>query len=210
MTPSHSTKNGAKRYRYYVCGNAQKRGWKACPSKSVPAGEIERFVVDRIKAIGRDPELLQATIEQTQQQGRARAAEVESELRGLEREAGRWNGELRTLAAQAAFGDGVVAARLADLHDRIRAAEQRATILREEETALARDRIDTDAVESALSTFEPVWESLTPQEQARIVHLLVDHVDYDGANGRISITFHPTGIKSLATQFADRRQEVLA
>ena len=29
---------------------AQKRGWHKCPSPSIPAGEIERFVVDQIKA----------------------------------------------------------------------------------------------------------------------------------------------------------------
>lgn len=37
MAPSHTTKNGNKRYRYYVCTNAQKRGWANCPSRSVPA-----------------------------------------------------------------------------------------------------------------------------------------------------------------------------
>ena len=44
MSPSHSTKDGNKRYRYYVCQSAQKRGWQSCPSPSIPAGEIERFV----------------------------------------------------------------------------------------------------------------------------------------------------------------------
>ncbi|MFM7930084.1 MAG: recombinase zinc beta ribbon domain-containing protein, partial [Pirellula sp.] len=27
MTPNHTTKGGKKRYRYYVCTSAQKRGW---------------------------------------------------------------------------------------------------------------------------------------------------------------------------------------
>src|SRR5581483_1833598 len=45
MTPAHSTKKGGKRYRYYTCTAAQKKGWDTCPSKSIPAGEIERFVV---------------------------------------------------------------------------------------------------------------------------------------------------------------------
>jgi hypothetical protein len=31
MTPTCSTKNGTKRYSYYVCSNAQKRGWHTCP-----------------------------------------------------------------------------------------------------------------------------------------------------------------------------------
>jgi hypothetical protein len=41
MTPSHTTK-GDRRYRYYTCVGAQKRGWGTCPSKSIPAVQIER------------------------------------------------------------------------------------------------------------------------------------------------------------------------
>jgi site-specific DNA recombinase len=48
MTPSFATKNKAVRYRYYVCCNAQRRGWSACPSKSVPATEIEAFATERV------------------------------------------------------------------------------------------------------------------------------------------------------------------
>ena len=38
------TSKGSRRYRYYVCSSAQKRGRETCPSKSVPAEEIERFI----------------------------------------------------------------------------------------------------------------------------------------------------------------------
>jgi site-specific DNA recombinase len=42
---SHTyTSKGPRRYRYYVCPRAQKQGWETCPSKSIPAEEIERFV----------------------------------------------------------------------------------------------------------------------------------------------------------------------
>ena len=43
-----------------------------------------------------------------------------------------------------------------------------------------------------------MWESLSPREQARLLHLLVERVDYDGRDGTISITFHASGIKALA------------
>ena len=49
-------------YRYYVCNNAQQHGRATCPAPSVPAGEIERFVVEEIKAIGRDPAPVAATL----------------------------------------------------------------------------------------------------------------------------------------------------
>ena len=48
MTPSHSTK-GTRRYRYYVCCAAQKWGWQSCPSKAVPAGELEQWILDHIR-----------------------------------------------------------------------------------------------------------------------------------------------------------------
>ncbi|HON69193.1 MAG TPA: hypothetical protein PLS23_22165 [Phycisphaerae bacterium] len=51
-----------------------------------------------------------------------------------------------------------------------------------------------------LPLFEPVWDTLAPREQARILHLLIQRVDYDGVNGNVSITFHPTGIKTLADE----------
>jgi site-specific DNA recombinase len=53
MTPAH-TRRGVKRYQYYTCVSAQQRGWHTCPSKSVPAGEIERFVVEQVRNASRN------------------------------------------------------------------------------------------------------------------------------------------------------------
>jgi len=46
------TQKKNKRYRYYVCLNAQQRGWSSCPTKSVNAQEIESAIVEHIRAIG--------------------------------------------------------------------------------------------------------------------------------------------------------------
>jgi site-specific DNA recombinase len=97
MCPSHSTRNGNKRYRYYVCSGAQKRGWGTCPSKSVPASEIERVVVEQIRCIGRDPGLLAETVIQAHEQIEARMDELKSEHQGLNRDLSRWEGEVRQL-----------------------------------------------------------------------------------------------------------------
>jgi site-specific DNA recombinase len=47
MTPAHATR-GNRRYRYYVCSRAQRKGWQSCPSKSLPAAAIERFVLEQV------------------------------------------------------------------------------------------------------------------------------------------------------------------
>ncbi|MDZ4657832.1 MAG: recombinase family protein [Bythopirellula sp.] len=209
MSPTHSTKNETTRYRYYVCTGAQKRGWHTCPSKSIPAGEIERFVVEQIKCIGRDPTLLHDTIAQAHSHGKSQVAALETERRGLERELARWSGEIRKLLQQIVPGEGntPATARLADLQERIRGAERRATEVREQVIALSRDIVDQREVAQAMAIFDPVWDSLTPREQVRVVQLLVERVDYDGATGKVSITFHPSGIKTLADELASHETE---
>lgn len=197
MVPTHTLKNGARRYRYYVCGNAQKRGWHTCPSKSIPAGEIEAFVVDQIRGIGKDPAVVAATIEEARLQARARVSELEAERRIIERDLSRHNAELRKLAGRIA-SNGTATDRVADLQDRIRAAEQRSTQIREELIAFERSLVDEKEVARALAVFDPVWETLTPREQIRVIRLLVERVDYDGEKGTVSVTFHPSGIKMLS------------
>ena len=39
---------GNRRYRYYTCSGAQRRGWHTCPSKSLPAAAIERYALEQI------------------------------------------------------------------------------------------------------------------------------------------------------------------
>jgi site-specific DNA recombinase len=48
MVYSYSGKK-ERRYPYYVCLNAQRRGWAACPAKSLPARALEESVVGRIQ-----------------------------------------------------------------------------------------------------------------------------------------------------------------
>jgi site-specific DNA recombinase len=52
----------------------------------------------------------------------------------------------------------------------------------------------------ALGTFDPIWEQMTPTEQTRVVELLIERVDYDGAEENLSITFRPAGVRLAAAQ----------
>jgi site-specific DNA recombinase len=209
MTPSHTTRNGSKRYRYYVCCSAQKRGWDTCPSKSIPAGQIEDFVVEQIKCIGRDQALLEEVLAQARRQDDARAAELEAEQRGLEKDLSHWHGELRNLSAQLRPGDdnGSLIARLADLQERIGVVEGRVRKVREQIHTIHHQLLHEDEAAQVMSIFDPVWGSLTPREQVRVVQLLVERVDYDGAKGKVSITFRSAGIKTLAEELTHERKE---
>jgi hypothetical protein len=60
MTPTHSRRRG-RLYRYYVTTTVLKQDATACPVKRVPAGEIERAVVEQIRALVQTPEIIVRT-----------------------------------------------------------------------------------------------------------------------------------------------------
>ena len=51
MVPTY-TKRNKTNVRYYTCRSAQMRGWKTCPSKALPAREIEEAVLARLPQRG--------------------------------------------------------------------------------------------------------------------------------------------------------------
>ena len=97
--------------------------------------------------------------------------------------------------------------RLAEVQEQLRQAESRLCRLKDETGALRRGRLDEADLTLALSAFDPVWGTLTPREQARVVQLLVERVDYDGSQGKVAITFYPTGIQTLADELARRKTQ---
>jgi site-specific DNA recombinase len=199
MTPAHST-IGTKRYRYYTCSNAQKRGWHICTSKSVPAAELERFVVERIKGIGHDEALLRETLAQAASQADAQREELEAEKRMLEWDLGSSAKDLQRLLASLKPGDEAATARLADLQERIATSERRLRDVAAELARLDAAAIDETEAAEALASFDAVWQALNSREQGNLMRLLIQRIDYDGGRHKIALVFHPTGIGALAAQ----------
>ncbi len=203
MTHTYSQR-GERRYRYYVCGRAQQQGWDSCPTKSLPAGEIEKFVVDRIRAIGTDAKLQTEVLRQTRAVVQEQADRLTSERREREGDLRRSAAEVKRLVGTSPRGrdKATITARLADLQELITVAEQRLAEIRAQETTLEREQIEEADLAAAIKSFDPIWDSLSPKEQARIVHLLVERVAYDGARETVAVTFRPGGIKVLAQEVA--------
>src|SRR6516164_8430111 len=209
MTPAHTTRQGGLRYRYYTCVQAQKRGWQNCPSQSIPAGPIEQLVIEQIQRLGRDPGVLEEMLTTVRQEDEARVAQWQGERVGLERDLLHGQGEVRKLLAEVGSGtssNGAVT-RLAELQARLAQVEQRLARLRGQMEALQQERLDQAAAQEALTGLVPAWEAMTPDEQARVVRLLVARVDYDGKNGKASITFQPLGLKTLAGEIRGRQNQ---
>ena len=192
MGPTYTTKK-QKRYRYYVCSSAQQRGWDTCPTRSVPAAEMERFVVDHIRRIGRHPALVKAALADARRKDKSTSRTLEAQKRQADK-------ELRQLGVELRRAVGKDSDQLAAVQQRIDAAERRATEVREQLTALGASAVDEGHLAQALERFDPLWDVLKPQERVRIVQLLVERVSYDGQGGTVAVTFRATGIKTLAEE----------
>lgn len=103
MVYSYSGKKD-RRYPYYVCLNAQRRGWAVCPSKSLPARGIEESVLKQIREAQceipepaaweqmdrtRQVEAMQAIVERVGYDGSA----ARSQSGSIRRRARRWGRE---------------------------------------------------------------------------------------------------------------------
>lgn len=60
FSPSH-TRKGGKLYRYYVSQTVLKHGAGSCPVGRVSAGEIEAAVIDQLRTVFRQPEIIAGT-----------------------------------------------------------------------------------------------------------------------------------------------------
>ena len=61
FSPTH-TRKGGRLYRYYVSQTVLKHGAGSCPVGRVPAGDIEAAVIDQLRAVFRQPEIVAGTL----------------------------------------------------------------------------------------------------------------------------------------------------
>jgi site-specific DNA recombinase len=192
----HFATRGNKRYRYYVCVRAQKHGWRECPAPSLPAKELEDFVVEQIKGLGKDPSILadalcatQARLHDESAQLKQQREEIEERVRNLSREIG-------TLAPRAGF-DKEATCEIGRLQNEMREEQEKIAGVNERMAGIRQRMLNPDELIGAVEAFDPMWNAMSPTQQAKLIHLLVDRIEYDGEMEAISITFHPTSIKTL-------------
>jgi hypothetical protein len=200
MSPTHTRRRG-RLYSYYQCGSTDKRGARACPGGRIPAAPVEAIVVDQIRAIGQDPDLVEATVEAAGVQLDRERAEADRQVadvlarqqdllarRRTAIEALTTNGRDQRIAHEAL---GLVTAEMETVEAELRDAQAKAD-------AIARVTLHEDEVRSALASFSEVWDELFPRERARLVARLVEEVAYDPGTDEVEIRFRPEGFAFVA------------
>jgi site-specific DNA recombinase len=194
MTHTYTSKRN-RRYRYYVCNNAQQLGRRTCPAPSVSAEQIEQFVVDEIRAIGRDPALVAATLAESRRLADEAIQRLKRERAALERQRRANGAEHRQRLADDTNNSDPDC--FAEVQERMAKTELRFAEVEAELASSLVTEVDEDGVAAALTQFDDVWATLAPKEQARVLGLLIERVDYDGQRGDVTFAFRASGLKGL-------------
>ncbi|WMS41835.1 recombinase family protein [Acuticoccus sp. MNP-M23] len=84
FSPTH-TRKGGKLYRYYVSQTVLKHGAGSCPVGRVSAGEVEAAVIDQLRNLFRQPEIIVGTWREAREQDAdVTEAEVRDALQALD------------------------------------------------------------------------------------------------------------------------------
>jgi site-specific DNA recombinase len=173
MSLSTVTRRGRKSesvHRYFVCANASKRGRAACPHPSLPAGDLEQFVIDQLRPLLSEDATLYSVVEEARQQLADAAQRRVEELAGLREQ----------LASQAAnVGKDTAKERertkrqITALQTRIAADETR--------------QIDEDEIAGAVESFETLWAAMLPGEREQLMKAVVERVEYDASSETVTV-----------------------
>ncbi len=191
----HYASRARKRYRYYVCMNAHKKGWATCPYPSLPAGELEQYVIGQIKETCSDPALLTDVVDQAVMQLHRQIQDMKETRAVQTNRVKRINDDLCKLARTPQTPR--TKSEMFALQEELQKAESGLEDTNREIVAMEQRAISRDELTGAFESFDPMWDQMRLDERARLIHLLVQSVEYDGKAGEISIVYHPGGLAAI-------------
>jgi len=191
------TKKGNRLYRYYTCTTYQKQGPAACSTRSLPAQEIEDFVVEQIRKLARDPDLIREVFQESIRQRQEQLTRLESERKRQTRKRQQKGEEIRRLVSAIAGTAGsspALSERLAEAERQLANVDRRLQEIDAQTSTLRDQSIDLDGVTAALEEFEAVWGVMTFTEQGNLIRALVREAAYDPGQRTCRITFCHTDV----------------
>jgi len=187
----------SKRYRYYVCYNAQQQGWQTCETKSVSAQAVETAVLDTVRRVGTDPKVAAAVAAEALDEVARRRRALDQEADAQRRNLRQLSQDLGREAADTRVDSGARLDRIAGIQREIETAERRLLEGTAEREFLDAERINAEDLRRTLAEFDAVWSSLISKEQEQLIQLLVAKVGYDGRTSKVTVNFRNAGAKEL-------------
>jgi len=153
-------------------------------------------VVDQIRVLGKDTSLLKETLHAAQEHLQCEVALMKEQRDAASEHLRSIGREIGELGARVGI-DEEATRQLGRLQEVLREKQHEIQQIDDKIAGLHARMVEPDELAGAVEAFDPVWESLSPTEKAKLVHLLVDRVEYDAEDESISISYHSTGIHAL-------------
>ena len=196
MTPNFAYSKGRK-YFYYKCVSVNKLDKSACPTKSAPARELERLVLDRLSFLGKNKTVVDEVVERARQMtGSELPAKKQDKVR-LIAEIGRIESEVgnitNILAAQgqAAPQYRALMDKLGQVQGRREELEKQVQKLDYDVVELETRQIDAEIIRRNLENFSLSFPRLSPQNQKELLALLIEEIVYDTQASKMKLTLRP-------------------
>lgn len=201
----YTSKVNGRRYGAYTCQSIIRRGASAFPGSRVPAHALEAFVIDRVRAVGRDPEVLREAVAAAAGELKAQRDARTAQVKRLDADAKRLRAEQAELvntAAKAGKAVPELVERLEVVRGEVEGADAALKQAKAELAACKRQTIEEDELRRAVASFDGAWQHLFPAERQRVLGLLIERVTVtaspDGED--IAITYSAEGARTLLAE----------
>lgn len=182
---SHTyTKKKNRMYRYYTCSHKRFEGSHTCPSPSLSAGEIEGLVTEQLLSIGSNPGLQDTVYQQLFEVVARKQDEQQQQVKTAKQQLARIKRELQS-SREFDTADSLVS----HLEVQKAGAEE---LLGKAATIKLR-KPTKKSIQEALSNMHELWPSFNAGEKCDFVRTLVQRVDYDALDERVTLHFNENG-----------------
>ena len=193
------TQKGARRYTYYHCAKDAKRAVRRCPLKRVPAGDIEKVVLEQLSAVFRTPTLVSQTYFAAKGMEGAERERLLKHKERLEDELLK----VRALALEEVSPEGNGSdpgVALAELNQEAVTLNHQLTDVAARAQAFEANPVTERAISEAFQSVETFWDDLFPLERNRLIRLLVEKVELRETG--IDIELKTEGMTSLIIELS--------
>ena len=170
------------RYRYYMCGNARRKGREVCSSPNLPSDKIEGLVVDRIKDYILTEENLEELVRltneelaQTSSEDREKLGILEGQIADVESRLGKLYDALET----GKFKSGELAPRIRALTQRKEELQQAKADIEERLRHEILDTVDLNVVQQYTSDLRNLLVKSSITEQRSFLKSFVEKIEAD-------------------------------
>jgi len=174
-----------RRYMYYLCIKDTDRGERCCPLSRVPAGDIDRVILEQMARIFKTPSVLAKVYGELRQNEIQQRKVVQQQQAVLE-------GKQEKIRKQLLAGSDPT-----ELRPQFVEIEAQITQIKEQ----AKELIPETALKNLLKTcdsIEAIWEELFPVERYRLAHLLFDRIQI--FTDHLVLDVKTDGLKSLVKE----------